>query len=121
MSGSMPRRTEKGKRHLLDLEAPRPSREEQRAAAESLDRVRRWVLSTLAVTTLLHLVGGIILAAVYLKDPTLVARIGLNVIAGIFAVVAVGLARVIHGKNPLSAWLMLGFAVLPLGLWLTLR
>ena len=121
MSDSMPRRSAKGQRHLLDLDAPRPSLEQQRREAESLDRVRKWVLSALAVTTLLHLVGGIILAAVFLDRPTLVAQVGLNLIAGFFAVVAVVLARVIHGRNPVSWWLLLGLAVVPLGLWLTLR
>lgn len=121
MSDSMPRRTQKGQRHLLDLNAPRPSLEQQRRDAASLDRVRQWVLSALAVTTLLHLVGGVILAAIFLDRPTLVAQVGLNVMAGVFAVIAVALARVIHGKNPLSAWLLLGVAVVPLGLWLTLR
>ncbi|MCH1866121.1 hypothetical protein [Nocardioides sp. CFH 31398] len=121
MNDSMPRRTQKGQRHLLDLDAPRPTPEQQRKDAESLDRVRRWVLSALAVTTLVHLVGGIILAAVFLERPTLQAQVGLNLIAGFFAVVAVVLARLIHGKNPVSWWLLLGLAVVPLGLWLTLR
>ena len=45
-------------RHLLDLDNPRP----QRSAAErekSLSRVQRWVMSVLAVTTILHLAAGV--------------------------------------------------------------
>jgi hypothetical protein len=107
-------------RHLMDPNAPRPVRD-TRAEVRSLTRVQRWVASTLAVTTILHLTAGLIVAAMFLPEPTLAAQIGLNVIAGAFAVIAIAAGRAIHGKSFLSWWLAL--AVLPtlLGVWLTLR
>lgn len=84
-----------------------PSR--QRADAMSLGRVQRWVMSTLAVTTILHLAAGLVVAALYV-DP-LDAQIGLLVIAGAFGVIAAGVGLLIHQRSPLTPWLALG--VLP--------
>jgi hypothetical protein len=108
------------RRHLMDPNAPRPVRNTA-AEQRSLTQVQRWVMSVLAVTTILHLTAGLILAAMFLPQPTRSAEIGLNIIAGAFAAIAVAVALFIHGRKVLSPWLLL--AVLPtlLGLWLTLR
>jgi hypothetical protein len=107
------------RRHLMDPDAPRrPS--SSAAAQKSLTRVQRWVMSTLAVTTLLHLAAGLVLAAMFLSEPRLSAQVGLNVIAAAFGVMAVAVALAIHGRSPLSPWLVVGVLPGVVGLWLTL-
>jgi hypothetical protein len=107
-------------RHLLDLDNPR----QQRPAAErekSLGRVQRWVMSVLAVTTILHLAAGIAIAAIFMPDDRLDARIGLNVIAGGIGIVAAATGRLIHQKSPLSPWLLLGITPGLVGAFFTFR
>jgi hypothetical protein len=111
------RRTEKGRRHLLDLDAPRQVVADPAKDARDLARVQRWVMSTLAVTTILHLVVGLVVAGVMLDGPTS-SRAGLIVIAGIFGSFAVGAFRAIHGLRLLSPWLLLGVVPVVVGCWI---
>jgi hypothetical protein len=90
------------------------------AGGMSLTAVQQWVLSVLAVTTILHLSGGLVAAAMVAPDSRSDAQIGLNILAGVTAVGAVAAGMGIHGKNPLSWWLLLGAVVTPVGLYLTL-
>jgi hypothetical protein len=94
-------------RHLMDPSAPRPVRD-LHAEDRSLTKVQRWVMSTLAVTTLLHLSAGVIIAGMTESDPTSSAQIGLSIIAGAFGVMAIVVALAIHGRRILSWWLLLG-------------
>ncbi len=122
MASSVPaRRQEKGRGHLLDLDAPRRVVKDPEKDARDLVRVQRWVMSTLAVTTITHLVVGLLVAAVMLDDAPDSSRIGLSVIAGIFGAMAVATGRAIHGKRLLSVWLLLGCIPTAIGLWLVLR
>ena len=86
--------------------------------ARDLARVQRWVMSVLAVTTIVHLVVGLVVAAVMLDDAPDSSRIGLNVIAGIFAAGAVAAGL----RDPRQAhrlpWLLLGVVPTAIGLWL---
>lgn len=107
-------------RHLIDFDAPRPPRDTAREA-ESLERVKRWVMSVLVVTTIAHLAVGLVIAAVMMDDPQPGARVGLCVIAGAFGVIGVALARVIHGRSPLTPWLVVGVLPTAIGLWLLAR
>jgi hypothetical protein len=107
-------------RHLIDFDAPKRPRDVAREEA-SLKRVQRTVMSVLAVTTLAHLAVGLVVAAVMLDDPTPGARIGLCVIAGAFMVIGVVLARLIHGRSPLSPWLLVGAVPTVVGIWLLER
>jgi hypothetical protein len=107
-------------RHLLDPADLAQSHRRSQGTKESLGNVQRWVMSVLAVTTILHLSAGLVLAAVYMDDARLDARIGLNVIAGVIGVLAVVIARAIHRKPPLSPWLLLGVIPGVIGLWITL-
>jgi type III secretory pathway component EscS len=107
-------------RHLLDPANLHQSHRSSQSSHESLTSVQRWVMSVLAVTTILHLSVGLVVAAIYMDDSRLDARIGLNVIAAVVAILAVAVGRVIHQKNPLSAWLLLGLVPGAVGLWLTL-
>jgi hypothetical protein len=106
-------------RHLMDPDAPRPVRDPH--ADRRLTRVQQWVMSTLAVTTILHLSAGLVLAAIFLHEPRLSAQIGLNVIAGAFGVIAVAVGLAIHRHPLLSPWLLLGTIPAFVGVWLTLR
>lgn len=106
-------------RHLMDPDAPRRPRN---VAAEQrrLTTVQRWVMSVLVVTTILHLSFGVVVAAMFLPRPVLSAQIGLNVIAAAFGVMAVAAGLLIHGRRPLSPWLLLGVIPGVIGIWLTL-
>ena len=114
-----PRRQEKGRGHLLDMNAPRRVVADPEKDARDLARVQRWEMSVLAVTTILHLVVGIVIAAVMLDGPTS-SRVGLAVISGIFGAGAVAAGLAIHGKRVLSPWLLLGVIPTAIGLWLIL-
>ena len=74
----------------------------------SLGRVQKWVLSTLAVTTIAHLAAGLVLAAMFIDESRLDSRIGLLVIAGAFGVIAVLSALLIHQRRLVTPWLFLG-------------
>ena len=104
------------RRHLIDPAQPRQSAP---ASSMSITSVQRWVLSSLAVTTILHLAFGLVIAAAFLDDADLDGRIGLNVIAGLVGVGAVAAARGIHQRSILTPWLLLGFLVTAFGLWIT--
>lgn len=106
-------------RHLLDPEDLHRSHQRSQGSAESLSRVQRWVISVLAVSTILHLSGGVALLGVFMDEDRLDARIGLNVIAGVIGVVAVVTGRLIHGRTPVSWWLLLGLVPMLVGLWFT--
>ena len=106
-------------RHLIDPDAPRPARD-LAAERRNLTRVQQWVLSALAVTTILHMSGGLILAAMFLPEERGVgAQVGLNVIAAAFGVMAVAVGFAVHRRSPLSPWLLLGLLPGALGIWLT--
>jgi hypothetical protein len=108
-------------RHLLDPENLAHSHRTSQGTMESLSEVQRWVMSVLAVTTILHLAAGLVVAAFYMDDTRLDARIGLNIIAMVVGVLAVVTARLIHHKSALSTWLVLGIVPGLVGLWLVLR
>ncbi|WP_457111524.1 hypothetical protein [Marmoricola sp. URHA0025 HA25] len=108
-------------RHLIDPDAPRRPRD-LAAERQRLTTVQQWVLSALAVTTILHMSAGLILAAMFLPEERGAgAQVGLNVIAAAFGVMAVAVARAIHRRSPLSAWLLLGLIPGIVGSWLTFR
>jgi hypothetical protein len=108
-------------RHLLDPDDLQHSHRRSQSSQESLSSVQRWVMSVLAVTTIMHLSAGLVLAAVFMDDSRLAARIGLNVIAAIIGILAVGIGRLIHQKSAFSPWLLLGLTPGLVGLWLILR
>jgi hypothetical protein len=104
------------RRHLIDPNNP-PRRSQGRSMHVS--QVQKWVMSVLAVTTILHLSAGLIIAAIFLDDDRVDGRVGLNVIAGMVAVGAVVAFRAIHQKKVLSPWLALGVVPALVGLYLT--
>jgi len=102
------------RKHLLDPDNPRPARQDPM----SLSRVQTWVLSSLAVTTILHMSAGLAVAAAFMDDSRLGARIGLLVIAGLFGVVAMGAGAAIH-RSSFSWWLLLGWLPAAVGAYFT--
>jgi hypothetical protein len=93
-------------RHLMDPSQPRPAvRPED---LQRLERVQKWVLSILLVTTILHLSAGLGIAAQYVEDDAVSAGIGLSVLAGAFGVIAVAAGLAIHKQAIASPWLLLG-------------
>jgi hypothetical protein len=106
-------------RHLLDPNDLHRSHQRSQGSSESLTKVQRWVISALAVTTILHLAGGVALVAIFVDDSRLDARIGLNIISAVIGVLAVAAGLLIHGKRPLSWWLLLGLIPGLVGAWFT--
>lgn len=117
-SGQDPR-LPKRRSHLIDFDAPRPVRDPKAVAEEErkLTHVKQWVGSTLAVTTLLHLVVGFIFAAMTVPERT--NQIGLCVIAGVFGAMSVAAGLAIHQRNVFSPWLLLGAIPTIVGIWIT--
>lgn len=106
-------------RHLIDFDAPRTPRDSA-AEAKSLSTVQKWVLSTLAATTVLHLAIGIVIAA-YFLDQGVAERLMLCGIAGAFGILAIAVARAIHQVTIPSLWLLTGTLPAVVGAILILR
>ena len=102
------------RRHLMD-----PANPQRVVNDHSLTKVQRWVMSVLAVTTILHMSGGLILAAMVI-DASPASRVLLCVIGGAFGVIAVAVGLAIHGRQVLTPWLLLGVVPLVVGLVLVL-
>lgn len=104
------------RRHLMDPNAP----VRDQYGSPGTTRVQTWVMSTLVVTTILHMAGGLLVAAWFIDAADTVPRVGLSVIAGAFGVMAVGAGLAIHKRPLLSPWLLLGLLPTVVGLVLFL-
>lgn len=100
------------RRHLMD---PDNLQRDQSNTAD-ITRVQTWVMSTLAVTSILHMSGGLLVAAWFIDPAQQTARWGLAVIAGAFGVIAVAAGLGIHRRPVLSPWLILGVVPTLIGL-----
>ena len=74
-----------------------------------LTQVQRWVVSVLAVTTILHMSVGLVIGAWFIDEDAVASRVGLCIIGGLFGVVAAAVGRLIHQKPVASPWLAVGF------------
>ena len=81
----------------------------------TITAVQRWVMSILAVTTVLHMAGGIALAAAYIDKQS--SQIGLLVISAAFGILAIVSGLLIHGRGALSPLLVVGVVPAALGTW----
>jgi hypothetical protein len=109
---STPRPAPKPRRHLMTPgQPPRPVPR----GGMSLTSVQRWIMSSLAVTTILHLSGGLVLAAKVADERS--SKTGLLVISGAFGVLAFAAGVMLHGKSPLHPLLLLGLVPALLGTW----
>lgn len=104
------------RRHLMDPNAP----VRDQYGSPGTTRVQTWVMSTLVVTTILHMAGGLLVAAWFIDAADTVPRVGLSVIAGAFGVMAVAAGLAIHKRPLLSPWLLLGLLPTVVGLVLFL-
>lgn len=91
------------RRHLID-----PANPPQRPTSRETTRVQQWVVSVLVVTTILHLSAGLMISTLFIGDDQPAARIGLNIIAAVFGVLAVAAGFAIHQRSPLTPWALLG-------------
>lgn len=82
-----------------------------------IERVQRWVMSTLLFTVMSILAGGLAL----LSDTTKQAggRPALLIIGVVIGLIGVLGVRVINEKSWLTPWLVLGVIPVALGWWLT--
>lgn len=112
MSGTPPRR-----RGLLDPNDLRGSHLRSQGSPQDLDTVRRWVLSILLVSTILHLAAGIALIPVLRDDIALAGHLVLLTISACVGVIAVGVGLVIHRRSPVSGWLLLGLLPAVVAAW----
>ncbi|MCM0620483.1 hypothetical protein [Nocardioides bruguierae] len=99
------------RKHLMDPNAP------QRDTINSpgTSRVQTWVMSTLVVSSILHMAAGVLVAAWFMDDSQVVARVGLSVIAGAFGVLAVMGGLAIHKRPVLTWWNLLGLIPMVVG------
>src|SRR3954465_3239587 len=100
------------RKHLMTPGQPRP----QRPEPMSLGAVQRWVLSSLAATTIMHLAVGVMVAA-YFSD-RMDAKIGLLVISAAFGSLAMVAALLIQKHRLLSSWLLIGLIPAAVGAFL---
>ena len=103
-------------RHLMDPNNPRPPAYTGRGM--SLTHVQMWVMSVLAVTTLLHLSGGLVVAAFYIDKDRVGAQIGLLILGGVWGIFSVIAGRAIRRKRLLSWWLLFGWVPSIVGAYL---
>ena len=96
---------------LNDLQA-------HRSTQKSLSQVQKWVMSTLATTTVLHLAIGFVIGAIQVGQDRLDAQIGLLVIAAAFGMISVAVGLLIHQRRVFSGWLLLGWLPPLVGAWL---
>ena len=101
----------KHRRHLMTPGPPRPVVRN----AMSLTSVQRWVMSTLAASTGLHLSGGLVLAARYVDPQS--SKIGLLLISGAFGVLAMAGALLIHRSRLPHPLLLVGLLPALVGGW----
>ena len=82
----------------------------------STAQVQKWVMSTLAILTIGHLSGWIVIVALF--APKQSSQDGLLVIASILGLLTVGAFRLIHQWRPLSPWMLIGLAPGVIGAYL---
>ncbi len=101
----------KPRKHLMTPGQPRPTARRPM----SLTTVQRWVMSTLAVTTGLHMAAGLVLAAHYVDTTS--SAVGLLVISGAFGFIAMAAGLLIHRRSLLHPLMLVGLLPPLLGAW----
>lgn len=84
----------------------------------TLSQVQKWVMSVLAVTTIEHLSAGLVVAAYFLSDGRPGGQAALLVVAGVVGLLAVAAGFLIHGRRPVTPWLLAGLLPALVGVWL---
>ena len=81
-----------------------------------VERVQKWVLSALLLTTLTIFATGLVLLAAVAEGPG--ATPALLVIAGVVGLMAMGGVRAINQRSLLTPWLLLGLLPAAVGWYL---
>jgi hypothetical protein len=106
-----PVRPAKQRKHLMTPGQMRP----QPARSMSLTSVQRWVMSAIAVSTLLHMAVGLVFAAYYVDEQP--SKVGLIVISGAFGLMSMAAGLLIHHKSVVHPSMLLGLLPPLLGAW----
>ena len=117
MTSPVPSRRRRG---LLDPSDLHGSHLRSQGSHHGLQRVQRWVLSILLVSTILHLAAGTAALAAFKDDVSQLGRTVLLAVAGCVGLLAVAAGRLIHERSPFSPWVLLGLVPAVLGAWLVL-
>lgn len=80
-----------------------------------VERVQKWIISALVLTTAAHFAGGLVVLALTVDNPG--AFPVLITIATIVCVLAIVGARVVNQLSLLTPWLLVALTPLALGLW----
>lgn len=107
--------TPKRRRHLLDMENPQVA--VRRRDPMPIGEVQKWVMSVLAVSTVLHMAGALILFAATFDESKQGSQIGVLIISGAFGILAVMTGRIIHKVSPFTPWVVLGLIPMAIGFW----
>ena len=106
-----PVRPPKQRKHLMTPGQIRP----QPARSMSLTSVQRWVMSAVAVSTLLHMSVGLVFAAYYVEEQS--SKIGLIVISGAFGLMSMAAGLLIHRKSVVHPLMLVGLLPPLIGAW----
>jgi hypothetical protein len=106
-----PARPAKQRKHLMTPGQPRP----RPARTMSLTAVQRWVMSAVAVSTLLHMAVGLVFAAYYVDEQS--SKIGLLVISGAFGLISMASGLLIHRKSLVHPLMLVGLLPPLIGAW----
>ena len=106
-----PNRPPKQRKHLMTPGQIRP----QPARSMSLTSVQRWVMSAVAVSTLLHMSVGLVFAAYYVDEHS--SKVGLIVISGAFGLLSMAAGLLIHRKSVVHPLMLVGLLPPLLGAW----
>ena len=101
------------RKHLMT--PGQPARSAPPRGAMSIGTVQKWILSGLAVTTIMHMSAGLVLAARYVEVRS--SSIGLLVISGAFGLMAMAAGLLIHGKSLVNPLMLIGLLPPLLGAW----
>ncbi len=102
----------RGRKHLM---TPGQARSASTRTPMAVGVVQRWVLSVLAVTTILHLAGGLVLAARSVDERS--SQIGLLVISAAFGLIAMASGLLIHRRSVVHPLMLVGLLPALLGAW----
>ncbi len=111
LSQQDPIRPPKQRKHLMTPGQLRP----QPARSMSLTSVQRWVMSAVAVSTLLHMSVGLVFAAYYVDEQS--SKIGLIVISGAFGLMSMAAGLLIHRRSVVHPLMLVGLLPPLLGGW----
>ena len=106
--------TPRRRRHLIDMDNPPVVAQRD---PMSIGQVQKWVMSVLAVSTILHMSGALVIFAIAIDEAHQTSRVGLLLIAGAFGILAVMVGRFIHQAAVVTPWVVLGLIPMGIGFW----